>query len=84
MQYVGETERVAKDRLREHIGSVKNEQLEKATGFHFNLKGHSVSDMEFSIIEKVFSQDPRVRKERESLFIKNFNIKHKGINKNYC
>ena len=35
------------------------------------------------IIEKVFSQDPRVRKERESLFIKNFNVKHKGINRNY-
>ena len=82
-QYVGETERIAKDRFREHIGYVRNEQLEKATGFHFNQKGHSIADMEFAIIEKVFSKDPRVRKERESLFIKNFNVKHKGINKIY-
>ena len=81
MQYVGETERVAKERFREHIGYVKNQQFEKATGWHFNQKGHSVSDMQFAIIEKVFSQEPGVRKERESLFIKNFNSKHKGINK---
>ena len=63
------------------IGYVKNQQFEKATGWHFNQKGHSVSDMQFAIIEKVFSQEPGVRKERESLFIKNFNSKHKGINK---
>ena len=81
MQYVGETGRVAKDRFREHIGYVENKQLEKATGWHFNQRGHSVSDMEFAVIEKIFSQDPGVRKERESLFIKNFNSKHKGINK---
>jgi len=55
--------------------------LEKATGWHFNQKGHSVSDMQFAIIEKVFSQEPGVRKERESLFIKNFDSKYKGINK---
>ena len=81
MQYVGETGRVAKDRFREHIGYVENLQLEKATGWHFNQKGHSVADMEFAVIEKIFSQDPGVRKERESLLIKNLNSKHKGINK---
>ena len=80
MQYVGETGRVAKDGFREHIGYVENNQLEKATGRHFNRRGHSVSDMEFAVIEKIFSQDPDVRKERESLFIKIFNSKHKGIN----
>ena len=45
MQYIGETGRYAKDRFKEHIGYVENKQLEKATGEHFNLKGHSVSDM---------------------------------------
>ena len=83
MQYIGETERLAKERFREHLGYVRNQQLEKATGWHFNQKGHSLSDMEFTILEKVFSQDPGIRKERESLYIKNFNVKHKGINKSY-
>ena len=81
MQYIGETGRVAKERFREHIGYVENKQLEKATGEHFNQKGHSVSDIEFVVLEKIFSLDPGVRKERESLFIKNFNTKHKGMNK---
>ena len=81
MQYIGETGRVAKERFKEHISYVENKQLEKATGEHFNLRGHSVSDMEFAVLEKVFSQDPGVRKERESLYIKNFNTKYKGINK---
>ena len=40
MQYVGETERVVRERFREHIGYVKNKQFEKATGWHFNQKGH--------------------------------------------
>ena len=81
MQYIGETGRQAKDRFKEHIGYVENLQLEKATGMHFNLPGHSVSDMQFVILEKIYSKDPGVRKERESLFIKNFNTLYKGINK---
>ena len=81
MQYIGETGRSAKVRFKEHIGYVENVQLEKATGNHFNLPGHSISDMQFVILEKIYSKDPGVRKERESLFIKNFNTLHKGINK---
>ena len=81
MQYIGETGRQAKDRFKEHIGYVENLQLEKATGMHFNLPGHSVSDMQFVILEKIYSKDPGVRKERESLFIKNFNTLYKGMNK---
>ena len=77
LQYIGETERLAKERFREHLGYVRNQQLEKATGWHFNQKGHSLSDMEFTILEKVFSQDPGIRKEREHKY---FNVKYKGIN----
>ena len=58
MQYMGETGRQAKDRFKEHIGYVENLQLEKATGMHFNLPGHSVSDMQFVILEKNYSKDP--------------------------
>ena len=44
---------------------MKNEHLNKATGWHFNKKGHSVSDMKVSILEKVFSTDEALRLERE-------------------
>ena len=80
-QYIGESERTLKERFSEHLGYVNNHHLNKATGNHFNSKGHSVSDMEVAIVEKIFSQDPLVREERESLIIKKFNSKHKGLNR---
>ena len=53
----------------------------KATGEHYNKKGHKVSDMKITIIEKIFSLDPAVRKEREKFYINKFNTKYKGLNK---
>ena len=40
-------------------------KINQATGEHFNLSGHSISDMKLSIIVKVKSNDPPYRKERE-------------------
>ena len=65
----------------EHRGYVANKHLSKATGAHFNLPGHSTNDMRVTILEKVHSMDPLVRKEREELFIRKFNTKYKGMNK---
>ena len=81
VQYIGESERSLQQRFSEHKGYVMNSHLNKATGEHFNLKGHKVSDMSVIIVEKVFSQNPRVRKERESHYIKLMNTKYKGLNK---
>ena len=53
----------------------------KATGEHFNKKGHKVSDMQVTILEKIFSIDPAIRKEREKFFINKMNSKYKGLNK---
>ena len=80
-QYVGTSERTLQKRFSEHRDYVKGEHLDKATGWHFNKKGHSVSDMKVSILEKVFSSDETLRLERESHFIKMFNSFYKGINK---
>ena len=81
MQYVGQTDRTLQYRFSEHRGYVSNKHLTKATGEHFNLRGHTVSDMQVSIIEKVHSTDEMVRTERESMYIKQLNSKYKGINK---
>ena len=83
MQYIGESERSLQYRFSEHKGYVINKHLAKATGAHFNLPGHSVSDMTVTILEKVHSMDPLVRKEREELFIRKFNSKYRGINKKW-
>ena len=81
MQYIGESERSLQLRFSEHRGYVINKHLAKATGAHFNLPGHSASDMKVTILEKVHSMDPLVRKEREELFIRKFNTKYRGMNK---
>ena len=81
MQYIGETERSLQERFSEHKHYVTSKLITKATGFHFNLPGHSVSDMKVTILEKVHSLDLLMRKEREDLYIRKFNTKYKGLNK---
>ena len=46
-----------------------------------NGKGHSISDMEITVIEKIFDNDPQFRKEREKMFVNKLNTKYKGINR---
>ena len=80
-QYIGETERSVKERFSEHKGYVKNNNHAKSTGAHFNSKGHSLSDMHITIVEKVFNQDIQFRKQREKLYIQKFNTRYKGLNR---
>ena len=79
--YIGESERKLRDRFIEHKGYVNNKITSKSTGAHFNLKGHSSSDMEIMIIEKIFNNDPQFRKQREKMFIQKFNTRYRGLNK---
>ena len=80
-QYIGETERSLRERFSEHKGYVTNKNLTKATGSHFNERGHSVSDMEITILEKVFSDNPQFRKQREKMYINKFNTRYRGLNR---
>ena len=69
------------DRFSEHRSYAMNQKVNKATGEHFSQKGHRVSDMRVSIIEKIFSSDAAVRKEREKYFITKMNTKYRGMNR---
>ena len=71
----------SKERFSKHRTYVNTNNKTKSTGLHFNSKGHSVSDMEITIIEKVFSSDPRFRKQREKLYIQKFNTRYRGLNR---
>ena len=81
LKYIGESERKFRDRILEHIGYVRCKRLNQATGSHFNLPGHGIENMKFSIIEKVKSSDTMYRKEREKYHINKFNTFHQGINR---
>ena len=80
-RYVGETERFLKKRISEHVGYIKNKNTHKSTGYHFNLPGHSLSNMKVTIIEKVKKVEINYRKEREHHFIRKFNTHYKGMNR---
>ena len=80
-QYIGETNKTINQRFRQHKGYVNNRKLNKATGAHFNLLGHSVSDMRITMVEKIYNQDNFFRKEREKFYIYKFLSKLKGLNR---
>ena len=81
VQYIGESERTLQDRFSEHKGYAINNKVNKTTGEHFGQKGHRVSDMRVTIIEKIYSSDPAVRKDWEKIFIQKMNTRYKGLNK---
>ena len=82
LQYVGETDRSVQERFSEHKGYVNNNKLNQATGAHFNLPGHSISDMSIMAIQKVYNRGAHYRKELEKEEISKFRSFHHGINKN--
>ena len=79
-QYIGMTQDF-RERIYQHVGYVRNKTLTRATGEHFNLPGHAMNNMKFSILEQVRSNDPLYAREREKVLIRKFNSFHDGINK---
>ena len=79
--YIGETKRYIKSRLDDHRGYIVNKKLDQSTGLHFNQPGHSLSDMTFTVLERVRKYNLIYRKEREEYMIRLFNTYHKGMNK---
>ena len=79
MRYIGETKRIFKFRMAEHIGYVQNKD-DTPSGKHFNEIGHSLADMKMVILEKVKKNDELYREEREHYFIRKFNTYYKGLN----
>ena len=64
-----------------YVKYVVNKQVDKATGAHFNLPGHSLSHMKFTILEQVKVNSDNYRKERERYFIQKFNTYNKGLDR---
>ena len=59
----------------------ETKKLNKATGEHFNLLGHSINNMKFTMFKQVKSFVPLYGREREKLLIRTFNTFYNGINK---
>ena len=80
-RYIGQTGRLVKNRIADHRGYTSNQVLSTATGAHFNLPGHSLANMKFTVIEQVkFNSEP-YRREREFYHINKFNTFYRGLNR---
>ena len=55
--YIGESSRPLKERVKEHVDYIKRLFPTQATGQHFNMPGHDLSNMTITIIEKVYKYD---------------------------
>ena len=66
-QYIGQTSKRLKARFAQHLGYV--DRNVEATGRHFNLPGHSKSDMSVRIVEKIHNKEVWAREVIETLHI---------------
>ena len=82
-QYVGQTGRSFKERIREHLGYIRNFKTSEPTGSHFNLPGHNISMLKASIIEQCKFDSKMYRETREEFFIQKFQTKFKGLNRKF-
>ena len=80
-QYVGQTGREFKARMKEHLGYIRNKKISEPTGQHFNLPGHDISMFRASILEVCKSERRVYREHREEHFIQAFQTKLKGMNR---
>ena len=82
IQYIGETQAKLKVRFSQHLGYVRSADYEKyPTGKHFNLPGHSMTNMKLSILEKCKIESSNYRKIREAEFINKFDTLRNGLNR---
>ena len=58
--------------LADHCGYVRNQTLDKATGEHLSLPGHSLSDLSITFIEQNKRNNIFHKKEREEYHINGF------------
>ena len=78
-KYIGETEKPMHERLSQHRGYVTR-NTKDATGRHFNKPGHTLGNMSITILERVKSNDPLNRREREKYHIRKLNSYNQGMN----
>ena len=80
-QYVGETKNPLHIRLNGHRNDIIKNRVDKPVASHFNGPGHTPSDFTIMVLEQMKSQNPNLRKYRESYWIFQLDCLHpNGMN----
>ena len=83
-QYCGETGKSVEERFCGHRNTITQHCHSNTTlpvGEHFRLPGHSVADLVFTPVERIYSSNVFVRKVREKLLIYRLDLIENGLNK---
>ena len=76
-QYVRETGQALHCRMNNHRADIIHKKTEeKPVAAHFNTQGHSVEDMTVMVIEKLWKDDPVLRKIRENKWMRTLDTSH--------
>ena len=76
IQYVGQTKRKIKERLREHMYNIKKKVHTSDVTYHFNLEGHSTDDMKVYITDFIY-EHPDSQKSKNLRTAIEFNWIHR-------
>ena len=81
-QYVEETGQALHCRMNNHRADIIHKKIEdKSVAAHFSTQRHSVEDMEVMVIDRLWKDDPVLRKNRESKWIRTLDTSYpKGMN----
>ena len=79
--YIGETGRRLCDRIQDHRGYANRGDNSQPLGRHFSQPGHDWRDMiPFAIEEVIPKNDPMLRKQREKVWLRNYDALNQGAN----
>jgi len=80
LQYIGQTTRSLDERVREHIGRIRNLHTNQPTREHFNLPGHELHHLKVGVLEKVWDHGRSLLEVRETKYIRDF-MTFRGMNR---
>ncbi|XP_074792641.1 uncharacterized protein LOC141975875 [Natator depressus] len=81
--YIGQTGQSLRKRINGHKSDVKNYNIHKPVGKHFNLSGHAITDMKVAILQQ---KDFKIRLQRETVelvFICKLDTINLGLNRDW-
>lgn len=82
-EYIGQTTQKVSERFRGHYNDIVNKRTNKVVAEHFNSRGHSLSDLVFTPIEKLYRMNQTLLNVRERFWIRQKKTVEFGLNKIY-
>lgn len=81
--YIGQTGQSLRQRMNSHKFDIRNNSLQKPVAEHFNLPGHSLSQLKVAVVQQRTFKDRFEREAAEQKIIKKLNCIDQGLNRDH-